>query len=89
MLRPTERSNISALAIINMTEPGSPPLSGPDAGSFCVVPEEHEQLIRKTWETTKRDETDWLGLDVQPQVCIQLEINPEKPISRTRTNSII
>ena len=50
-----------------MTEPGSPPLSGLDAGSFGVVPKEQVQLIRKTWETSKRDETDRLGLDVQPQ----------------------
>ena len=71
-LRPAEMSEFSAIAVINMTEPGSPPYQVPTQALYNVVPEKPEQLIRKTWETTKRDETDKLGLDVQPYNCNQL-----------------
>jgi hypothetical protein len=77
MLRPTEMRCISALAFINMTEPGSPPIRSRRRLLF-VVPKEHQQLIRKTLEITKRDETDRLGLDVQPRSCIPFEANPGK-----------
>jgi hypothetical protein len=67
-----------------------PPLSGPDAGSFIVVLEKLKQLIRKTWETTKRDVTDKLGLVVQPLRYAMLATNLAKPVSHALiTNSII
>jgi hypothetical protein len=36
MLRPTDMLSISVVAVINMTEPGSP-LTGLNAGSFNIV----------------------------------------------------
>ena len=62
MLRPTDMSYISASTNINMTEPGSPHLSGPDTGSFGVVQANQNNSYVRRWKqpnVTNRQVRSW------------------------------